>query len=140
MRIAQSRSRPFGSSSSRGTRDLLVGEREVDLAVGAQLVAQIFGQHAQHEVLDVILIELRLAGDRDQLAVDSHQRRTERGDQQVAAAAFPQDLEVALERGNRHSTNAHWLILRLVPMPRPATSARAVGRPDGRPTGHATTA
>ena len=69
--------------------DLLVGEREVDLAVGAQLELEVVGQHAQHDVLDVVLVEHGLVGDRDQLTVDPHQRRAERGDQQVAAARAP---------------------------------------------------
>ena len=114
---------------ARNRATLVVREREVDLAVGAQLLLEVVGEHAEHEVLDVVLVELRLARDRDQLPVDPHQRRAERGEQQVAAARAP-----TARRGSARSAAmvtppiAHAWTLRLTPL------AREVGRPAGRPT------
>ena len=70
-------------------------------------------EHAQHELLDVVLVELGLAGDRDQLAVDAHQRRAERRDQQVTAAPLPQRRQVPLDRCNGNSAETHKPFLRI---------------------------
>ena len=93
--------------------DAVVGEREVDLAVGAQLLLEIVGEHAQHELLDVVLVERRLARDRDELPVDAHQRRAERGDQQVAAARAPTARRGSARSGQSSLRQAHAWILRL---------------------------
>ncbi len=68
---------------------------------------QLFGERAEHQVRDVVLVEHRLLFDRQQVTVDAHQRTVVRGQEQVGTAALPERVQEPVDGREADRADGH---------------------------------